>query len=427
MSLSPNEAAALFYDWSIWARPNQLPPAGDWSIWLIEAGRGFGKSRAGAEWVKENARSGRYKRFHLVARTAADVRDVMIEGESGLLAISSPDFMPRWRPSIRRIEWPNGAVATTFSAEEPDALRGPQCGAAWCDELASWKYPEAWDMLLFGLRLGKNPRCIVTTTPRPTKLIKELRKSPNTVVTKGTTYDNRANLAPSFFAQIINRYEGTRLGRQELNGELLEDNPGALWQMSQIEALRVKQAPQMRRIVVAIDPAASNNEDSDETGIVVAGLGTDNHGYVLADLSLSASPDGWGKAAVNAYTDFKADRIIAEVNNGGDMVEFVIRSVDAGVPYRAVHASRGKQVRAEPIAALYEQGKVHHVGLLAGLEDQMCEWNPITSEDSPDRVDAMVWALTEIMFPQGMGLFDFMQSKNNEQEQKKAAQKAAIQ
>jgi phage terminase large subunit-like protein len=406
-SLSNEEAQAIFYDWRTWARPEQIPPPGNWSVWLIESGRGFGKTRTGAEWIKGMAQSGLYRRFHLVARTAADVRDVMMEGESGLLAISHPSFMPKWRPSIRRVEWPNGAVATTFSADEPDALRGPQCEAAWADELASWRYPDAWDMLLFGLRLGPCPRVVVTTTPRPTKLIKELRKDASTVVTKGTTYDNRDNLAPAFYSRIINRYEGTRLGRQELKGELLEDNPNALWQLSNIERLRVKTAPQLRRVVVAIDPAATNNENSDETGIVGAGVGVDGHGYVLADESDSLSPDGWGKKAVKAFRDHKADRIVAEVNNGGDMVEFVIRTVDPNVPYKSVNASRGKAVRAEPVAALYEQAKIHHVGIFPILEDQMCEWDPSVSNYSPDRLDALVWAFTELMFKSGMGFFEF--------------------
>ena len=424
-SLSDEEAAPLLnelYDWSLIARPEQLPPPGDWSVWIVEAGRGFGKSRTGAEWVRNWAESGKVGRIHLVARTAADVRDVMIEGESGLLNISPPGLRPEWKPSLRKLIWPNGCIAETFSADEPDSLRGPQCEKAWADEVAAWNYPDAWDMLMFGLRIGQKPQVIVTTTPRPTKLIKEIRKLTSTVRTGGSTYDNADNLAPSFFTHIINRYEGTRLGRQEINGELLEDNPGALWNLSMIDNHRVKETPQLRRIVVAIDPPASsktksaekrgdNVRESDEAGIIVAGVGADGHGYVLADYSFIAKPEEWGRVAVKAFTDHGADRIIAENNQGGEMVEFVIKASDKSVPYKAVHASRGKLVRAEPISALYEQGKIHHVGSFPILEDQMCDYNPLTSKDSPDRMDALVWAFTELMFVEGGAMIDFMDAQ----------------
>lgn len=396
--LSERDAAALLHDWAFLARPNQLPPENDWRVWLLLAGRGFGKSRTGAEWVRSQVESGKARRVALVAPTAADVRDVMIEGESGLLAISPPWNMPIYESSKRRVTWPNGAIATTYSAEEPDRLRGPQHDAAWCDEVASWRYPEAWDMLMFGLRLGTDPRCVVTTTPKPTPLIRNLLKNPTTTITRGSTYENRANLAGAFFEQIVAQYEGTRLGRQELYAEVLDDIEGALWTRTLIDKHRVKVAPELKRIVVAVDPAITATEDSDETGVVAAGLGTDGHGYVLDDLSLRASPDGWARRAVDAYHAHKADRIVAEVNQGGDMVEHTIRTVDQRVSLKKVHATRGKTTRAEPIVALYEQGKIHHVGCLSKLEEQMCNWVP--GMDSPDRMDALVWAFTELMLGQ---------------------------
>ncbi|ADU50161.1 hypothetical protein Tmar_0036 [Thermaerobacter marianensis DSM 12885] len=397
--LSDEEAEALLYDWRFWARPKQLPPEGPWRIWLILAGRGFGKTRTGAEWVREQVERHGRRRIAIVGRTAADVRDVMVEGESGILSISPPWFRPVYEPSKRRLTWPNGAIATLYSADEPDLLRGPQHDAAWADELAAWRRPEAWDNLMFGLRLGPDPRVVVTTTPRPVKLIRDLLNDPTCVVTRGSTYENAANLAPAFLEQIISRYEGTRLGRQELYGEVLDDVPGALWQRKRIDELRVREAPELVRVVVAIDPAVTSEEGSDETGIVVAGRGVDGDAYVLADRSCRMSPDGWARRAVKAYYDFDGDRIVGEVNNGGDLVETVIRTVDPKVPYKAVRASRGKAVRAEPVAALYEQGKVHHVGTFDHLEDQLCQITPdgYQGAGSPDRADALVWALTELM------------------------------
>ena len=405
-SLSEAEAQALRFDWPSWARPEQLPPPGDWTVWLLLAGRGFGKTRVGAEWVRSGVSGasplapGRYRRIALVAETAADARDVMVEGESGLLATHPPDFRPRYEPSKRRVTWPNGAITTLYNAVEPDQLRGPQHDAAWADELAKWRYAEAtWDMLQFGLRLGEHPRQVVTTTPKPIRLLKTIMASPNTVTTRGTTYDNRENLAPSFFSQVIQRYEGTRLGRQELDAEWLEDVPGALWQRAQIDALRLAEAPELRRIVVAIDPAATSGEDADESGIVVAGLGTDGHGYVLDDRSRRGTPDAVCRTALAAYYRFEADRIVAEVNNGGEWIGTVLRQLDADVPYRALRATRGKVVRAEPVAALYEQGRVHHVGSHAALEDQMCAFTIDLDRGraSPDRGDALVWALTALL------------------------------
>jgi phage terminase large subunit-like protein len=394
-SLSDEEAYSLLYDWRFWARPKQLPPEGNWRTWLLLAGRGFGKTRTGAEWIRSLVETEQARRIALVAPTAADARDVIVEGESGLLAISSPWFMPEYEPSKRRLTWPNGAIATLYSADEPERLRGPQHDAAWCDELAAWRYPDAWDMLMFGLRLGKDPRVVVTTTPKPTPIIKALVAAKTTVVTRGSTFDNAENLAPAFLEQIVTRYKGTRLGRQELFAEILDDTPGALWNRGMIEELRVMKHPDLIRVVIAIDPAATDDEESDETGIVIAGLGSDGHAYVLEDLSLKASPDGWATAAVTAYYKYEADRIVAEANNGGDMIEHTIRTVDKTVSYKKVHASRGKLTRAEPIAALYEQGKVHHVGYFGTLEDQMCTWAP--GQKSPDRMDALVWALTELM------------------------------
>lgn len=396
------ELAALLYDWQFWARPKQIPPPElDTlkNIWLILAGRGWGKSRTGAEFVRDCIAQG-YQRGALVAPTAADARDVMVEGESGLMAICPPDNMPDYEPSKRRLTWPNGALCTLYAAEKPDRLRGPQHDFFWADELAAWKYvQETWDMLMFGLRLGIRPKGVVTTTPRPIKTLKELLKMGNVITTKGGTLENRGNLAPSFFTAIIDKYQGTRLGRQELDAEILDDNPDALWSRKQIEDLRVNQAPDLVRVVVAIDPQATNNPNSAETGIVVAGKGRDGHGYVLDDVSIKGTPDQWASRAVNAYHEHKADRIIGEANNGGDMVEYTVRTIDRHVPYKKVHASRGKLIRAEPISALYEQGKIHHIGMFALLEDQMCEWVP--GDTSPDRLDALVWAMTELMLGGG--------------------------
>jgi len=401
-ALTPQDKERLNCHWPFWARDAQLPPPGEWRYWLLLAGRGFGKSRTGAEWAIEQARRHPKSRGALVARTAADVRDVMVEGESGIMAISPPSFRPRYEPSKRRLTWPNGSQATTFSGDEPAALRGPQHHWGWCDELASWRYPEAWDMFLLGLRLGKDPRCVITTTPKPVPHIRELVKDPNTHVTRGSTYENFANLAPAFIDRVIRRFEGTRLGRQELNAELLDDNPGALWKREWIDRDRVSKAPELQRIVVAVDPATTSAEGSADTGIVVAGIakvGGIIHGYVLDDRSLHASPARWAAQVVAAYNTYKADRIVGEANQGGDMVEHTIRSVEGGqkLSYKKVHASRGKHTRAEPISALSEQGLVHHVGAFPELEDQLCQWEP--GEDSPDRLDAMVWALTDLMVP----------------------------
>lgn len=395
-SLTDDEALALLYDWRFWARDKQVVPSWDWSSWLILAGRGFGKTRTGAETVRYWAETLPGIRIALVGRTAADVRDVMVEGESGLLAISPPYCMPHYEPSKRRLTWPNGSMATTYSGDKPDQLRGPQHHKAWADELAAWRYIDAYDQLLFGLRLGHDPQLIITTTPRPIQVIRDLVRESTTAITRGSTFENAANLAPRALEKLRSKYENTRLGRQELFAEVLDDVPGALWTHGNLEQNRVKEVPGMKRVVVAIDPAVSANEDSsNETGIIVAGRGADNDGYLLDDLSLIATPDQWAKVAVKAYRDYRADLIVAEVNQGGDMVLHTIRTIDPNIPIKAVRATRGKYTRAEPVAALYEQGRVHHLGMFPTLEDQYCTW--VQGEDSPDRLDAAVWALTELM------------------------------
>jgi phage terminase large subunit-like protein len=387
--------------WRAKARPEQLHPPGNWNGWLYLGARGTGKTRSGAEWVKEHIESGAARNIALVAPTAADARDVMVEGPAGLLAVSSPWCRPEYEPSKRRLTWPNGAIATTFSSEEADRLRGPQHDLAWCDELCAWNDPSAtWDMLAFGLRLGAHPRWLVTTTPRPVKVLRDLLAREGR--TRGSTFDNAANLAPAFIESIKARYEGTRLGRQELYAEVLLDVQGALWTRDMLDRANGQwRLPDMRRVVVAIDPSGTRGEEDtgDSVGIIVAGLGTDGFGYVLADKTCKLSPDGWGRVAVNAYREFRADRIIAERNFGGAMVEHVIRTVDKNVSYKEVTASRGKIARAEPISALYEQSKVRHVGSFVDLEDQLAAMTSegFVGDGSPDRADALVWALTELM------------------------------
>lgn len=409
-SLTEDQCEALLHDWRFLARERQLAPEGDWQTWLILAGRGFGKTRTGAEWTREQVKAGA-KRIHLIAPTASDARDVMVEGESGLLSVcwagdktAAGDMLgrPSYEPSKRRLTWANGAIATLFSAEEPERLRGPQAEVLWADELASWKYlRDTWDMAMFGLRLGDRPRTCITTTPKPLPLLKEIIADPRTVVTRGSTFDNASNLAPTFLKAVKDKYEGTRLGRQELNAEILDDLPGALWTRDAIDGHRVREAPELQRVVISIDPSGTKgtSDDGDEIGIVAAGLGVDGRAYVLADRTCKLSPDGWGRRAVNAYYEFTGDRIVAERNFGGAMVEHVIKTIDKNVPYKEVTASRGKVARAEPVAALYEQGRVSHVGSMPELEDQMCQIAPegFVGDGSPDRADALVWALTELM------------------------------
>jgi phage terminase large subunit-like protein len=408
--LTDDEAAILNWEWEhFWARPSQRQPSGSWLRWVILTGRGWGKTRVASETVRSwccgstPLAAGKFSRIALVAETAADARDVMVEGESGILAVHPPDFRPQYEPSKRRLTWPNGATATTYNATEPDQLRGPQHDAAVCDELAKWSYArETWDQLQFGLRLGERPQQVITTTPRPIPILKEIMALPGTVVTRGRTAENRGNLAPSFLAQITERYAGTRLGRQELEAEILDDNPNALWRRDMIEAARIKERPkQLLRCVVAIDPSgtAGNDDDAADVGIVVAGKASDGCAYVLADRTCNLSPARWGRVAVGAYHEFACDRLVAERNFGGAMVQHVIRTSDPKVSYAEVTASRGKWVRAEPVAALYEQGKVKHVGAFPQLEDEMCAFGPdgLAEEKSPNRLDAMVWAITELM------------------------------
>jgi len=402
-SLSDKEAEALIYDWEFWARPKQLPPDWDWYVWLSLCGRGGGKTRAGAELVIKWAREG-FSPIALVGQTKADVRDTMVEvGDSAILNVSPPWFMPDYESSKRRLTFPNGVLAIIYSGDEPEQLRGPQHMKAWVDELSKFKYPQdTWDNLMFGLRIGDNPQAVVTTTPKPIKIIKALMADERTAVTRGHTLENRDNLAPPFLKYILRKYEGTRLGRQELAAEILDDNPDALWERLKIDELRVKKHPDLLRVVVGVDPAASAKEESSDTGIVVAGIAPIAgimHGYILDDLTIKGTPDQWATAAVTGYYKAKADKVIGEVNNGGDMVEHTVRTVDRSVAFKQVHASRGKYIRAEPVSALYEQGRVHHVGFFPDLEDQLCEWVP--GDTSPDRLDALVWAITELMLESG--------------------------
>jgi len=405
--LSPEAAEALLWDWGFRARETQLEPPGDWLVWVFLAGRGSGKTRSGAEWMRERIKQG-FGRLGLIAPTAGDARDVMVEGESGLLAVCwqkdhthSGQFMgrPLYEPSKRRVTWANGAMATLYSADEPERLRGPQHDTLWADELATWRYArETWDNARFGLRLGRSPRTMVTTTPKPISLLRELVKDKNTTISKGSTYDNRANLAPAFLSTIIAKYEGTRIGRQELHAEMLEEAEGALWTRSMLEKCVLEPADDISRIVVAIDPAITAKAESNETGIIVAGRQSARlgKGFVLADLSGRFAPGEWALRSVEALRHFEADRIVAEGNQGGEMVRHTIHTVDANVPVRIVHASRGKAARAEPVAALYEQGRIHHAGPLPELEDQLVTWEPLSGMESPDRLDALVWALTDL-------------------------------
>lgn len=408
--LTTDERKLLAWSWPIHARPDQLAPAGDWWCWMIMSGRGWGKTRTGAQWIIERAEQG-LGPIALIGQTAGDVRDTMIElGDSCIMRCSPPWFTPTYEPSKRRLTWPNGVTATTFSGDEPDQLRGPQHQTVWADEPAKWKNAnDAWSNMEFGLRLGESPRCMATTTPRPIPLIKQLLADARVHVTRGNTMDNASNLSGLFLDRMRERYEGTRLGRQELAGELLDDNPNALWQRINIETARLPEAPQLQRVVVGVDPAATSNASSDETGIVVAGVARVNgvtHGYILDDLTIKGSPETWGKRAVLGYRKHEADRIVAEVNNGGEMVAHVIHTQARNVPVRQVRATRGKALRAEPIAALYEQGRVHHVGVFPELEDQMCEFDPsMGNQKSPDRMDALVWTLTELMINGGSGTY----------------------
>jgi phage terminase large subunit-like protein len=401
--LSPAHALALGCRWSVYARVEQQVPGGDWTTWLYLGGRGAGKTRAGAEWIHARVARGEARRIALVGATAADVRDVMVEGESGLMATARPWAKPEFEPSKRRLTWPNGAIATLFSAEEPDALRGPQHDTAWCDELCKWSYPQnAWDNLQLGLRLGARPQQMVSTTPRAMALLKTIMARSDTKVSRGSTYDNRDNLAPAFFAEVIRRYEHTRFGRQELLAEILEDLPGALWTRTMLDAALVGplDVPKLVRVVVGVDPSGTRGDDGrDAVGIVAVGKDANNVAYVLDDWTCSLSPAKWADRVVHAWRRFGADRVVVEQNFGGAMVEHTIRAADPSVPITNVNASRGKIARAEPIAALYEQGRVKHVGTLTELEEQLVGFTRegYAGQRSPDRADAAIWALTELM------------------------------
>lgn len=476
-NLPEDIAKSLLHKWEFWARPNQIAPLGNWTYWILLAGRGFGKTRTGAEWINEKVQSGKSKRIALVAPTAADVRKTMVEGESGILAISPPWNRPIFEPSKLQLTWPNGTIAQLFSAEEPERLRGPQFDTFWADELAAWqKCQDTWDMLQFGFRLGRNPQGCITTTPKPIPIVRELLRdhlsehnlppeAKSIALTKGSTYDNRGNLAKQFFNKVVQRYEGTRLGRQELDGEVLEDMPGALWNRTSIDSNRIKilsppfppvikpedflnsggdrieDVLMLRRIarqiteavpedisrcVVSVDPNVSNEEGSDEIGIVVSAKGLmSGRGYILADCSMRGSPLEWATTAIIAYDAFMADRIIGEANQGGNMVEHTIKTTATHlrrenkresdyVPVTMVHATKGKVTRAEPVSGLYEQNRVVHVGTHTTLEDQMClftqDFNRKDMGYSPDRVDALVWGLTHLFLEQSdTGVLEFYQ------------------
>ncbi|WP_368346386.1 DNA-packaging protein [Pelagovum sp. HNIBRBA483] len=410
--LSPSELRALPHLFEFWALPHQLPPRNEWRTWIILGGRGAGKTRAGAEWVRamvEGATprmAGRARRVALVGETIDQAREVMIFGDSGIMALAPPDRRPEWLPGRRLLVWPNGATAQLFSAHDPESLRGPQFDAAWADELAKWKNgQETWDMLQFCLRLGDDPRAVITTTPRKSPVLREILARPSTVTTHAPTDANRANLAAGFLEEVTRRYGGTRLGRQELEGELLDDLEGALWTAQMLGQARVSAAPPLSRIVVAVDPPVSGHQGSDDCGIVVAGIVCEGPpqswcSYVLEDATVSAAtPEVWARAALEAVARHGADRLVAEVNQGGALVETVIRQIDPLVPFRAVRATHGKAARAEPVAALYEQGRVRHLEGLTALEDQMGQMcrTGFAGRGSPDRVDALVWALQELV------------------------------
>ena len=399
--LHRREAIKLDYIWPLHARESQLPPDGDWDTWLILAGRGFGKTRTGAEWVRAQVENKQATRIALVARAMDEAQSVMIEGESGILNISPHWNMPAYEPSKRKLTWPNGAHALVFSSHEPDQLRGPQFDAAWCDELASWQYPnQTWDNLSFALRLGQHPRSIVTTTPKNIELVRSLPNRPGVHVTRGSTYENQDNLPPAFMNGIIDQYDGTRLGQQEIHAELMDEDEDALWKREWIEKARLRSHPPISRIVVAVDPAMSTKPTSSETGIVVVGADMRRqHAYVLADESARLTPNSWALRVIHLYDKFGAAMIIVEDNAGGQMAESTIQNaVDRTLPIKRVRARQGKYVRAEPVASLYEQGRVHHVGRFPALEDQMCTWSAdLGPSHSPDRADALVHAVTQLI------------------------------
>lgn len=398
----------LYTDWLKTARPKQIQPKNDHNIWLILAGRGWGKTRTGAQDIALYALRNSNTYCAVIAPTFGDLKRVCFGGPSGLLSIipkecylKSPDTKG-YSSSVLEIRLHNGSKIIGYAASEPERLRGPQFHRAWADELAAWRYPEAFDQLMFGLRLGDNPQCVITTTPKPTKIIKDLILREDVQVTSGNTFENEANLADSALTMLKQRYEGTTLGRQELYAEVIEDMEGALWSNAMIEEARIHEDEErdLKQIIVAIDPAVTANENSDETGIVVVGKDYNERYYVLEDVSGKYSPDKWGRVAIDCFYEWGADRIVAEVNNGGDLVERLLRGIDSNIPYRSVRATRGKLTRAEPVSALYEQKRVHHVGYFAELESQMCSYTGET-RPSPDRLDALVWGITELSKSRG--------------------------
>lgn len=411
LQLGPAKAEELSYTWPFWARPQQIAPEGNWNTWFINAGRGFGKTRAGVEWVRSKVKQG-HKRIAAIAATNSDIERVMVNGEFGFLArcwkgdkTDKGVLMgkPQWSPTKRLLTWENGAYVQFFSAEEPERLRGPQFEAAWCDELAAWNRDrDTWDMLQFCLRLGKHPQTCVTTTPKPTKLVRDIMKNSKTVVTYGSTFDNSANLAGTYLEAVKAQYEGTRLGRQELYAEILDEASGALWNRGLLSTCEIEVenalefSETLARVVVSVDPAVSSNAESDMTGIIVAGQDINGVCYILQDATDRFTPEGWAARAIELYHQYGADRIVAERNQGGEMVRHTFKTVDETIPIKLVHASRGKFARAEPVSALYERGRVKHVKGLDALEDQMVQWEPLGSIGSPDRLDAMVWAVTEL-------------------------------
>ncbi|MBV9992607.1 MAG: DNA-packaging protein [Alphaproteobacteria bacterium] len=393
--MNDDTAAFLRRLWTFWARDEQLAPPGRWRVWLYLGGRGAGKTRAGAEWVAGGVKAKRMRRIALVGATYNDARAVMIEGESGLLSVAGA---AQYQPSNHRLRWPNGAVATVLSAEEPDGIRGHQFDAAWCDEFCKWSQPDAaLDMLRMALRLGKQPRMAITTTPRNLPALARLMEARGTKVTRSSTRDNAANLAPGFVEDLEARYGGTRLGRQELDAEIIADVESALWKRDWIERGRLRAAPELVRIVVAVDPPATSHGAA--CGIVVAGLGADGKGYVLADRSMAGlTPLGWSQRVAEAFELFDAGCIVAESNQGGEMVKAVLVDQLKNAPVRLVNARKSKTVRAEPVALLYETGRIHHVGVFPELEDQLCNYEARKRGESPDRLDALVWALSDL-FP----------------------------
>lgn len=439
-SLSPVEAVALEHDWSFWARPEQREPVGSWLVWVIQAGRGWGKTRTGAEWTTAQAKANPGCRIALVGKEPDDYRDTMIQGEAGLLKCAPPWFKPTFNPSLRKLTWPNGSQAFCYSAETPDDLRGPAHHFAWVDEFCKFKHPQlVWDNLMLGLRLGTQPRVVVTTTPRPIHaylalLFQNKRQPPlhpHVALAGGSTYENLDNLAGSFRQQVLAQYEGTRLGRQELYAELLSDVPGALWKRERMDARRVETAPPLVRVAIGVDPAASSDEGAAETGICIGGRDAQRHGYLLEDCSGRYTPGQWGEKVVRKFLEHGANEVIAEANQGGEMVRHVIQTAarqiglelgqEVLVPVRLVHASHGKVARAEPIAAVDEQGRLHHVGTFGPLEDQLATWLP--GEKSPDRLDAYVWLFWGLLL-QGTVPLEFYTSAAD-QPQTEAEQKMA--